>query len=175
MTGMLSKLDRAQFLRGNFRGNQSRTRPPWALGEEKFLDTCSRCDDCARACPEGIIVRGSGGFPEISFARGECTFCEACVAACAPGALALVTADTPPVRRSPWNIHATISTACLSASGVTCRVCGEYCEAGAIRFALAVGGVAVPRIDADLCTGCGACVAPCPVVAVEVTKGNTAS
>ena len=168
MTGTLSKLDRAQFLRGNFRGNRTPVRPPWAIGETDFLDTCSRCDACVQACPEGIIVRGGGGFPEVSFGRGECTFCEACVAACAPGALAVTTAAAPPRRRAPWTVRAVISTACLSAAGVTCRVCGEFCEAGAIRFALAVGGVATPAVDRDRCTGCGACVAPCPVAAVEV-------
>jgi ferredoxin-type protein NapF len=31
-----------------------------------------------------------------------------------------------------------------------------------------VGGVATPAVDATSCTGCGACVAPCPVAAIEV-------
>jgi ferredoxin-type protein NapF len=162
MTGTLSKLGRAQFLRGKFKGGQPAARPPWALAEDAFLEMCSRCDACVGACPEGIIQRGRGGYPEVSFAHGACTFCEACVAACAPGAL--VRGSTS----APWTLRAVISSACLSAAGVTCRVCGEQCETSAIRFALAVGGVATPAVDATSCTGCGACVAPCPVAAIEV-------
>lgn len=137
-------------------------RPPWARLEADFLDTCTRCDACVGACPEGIVRRGGGGYPEISFAGGACTFCDACVAACAPGAL------VRDPSRAPWTIRAVIASSCLSATGIACRVCGEHCEAGAIRFALAVGGIARPTVDAAACTGCGACVAPCPVSAIEI-------
>lgn len=162
MTGTLSKLDRAQFLRGKFKGGRPAVRPPWALAEDVFLETCSRCDACLGACPEGIIRRGRGGYPEVSFTLGACTFCEACVAACVPGALAREPANLP------WTLRAVVSSACLSAAGITCRVCGEQCETSAIRFVLAVGGVATPMVDGASCTGCGACVAPCPVSAIEI-------
>ena len=166
MMGTLSKLDRAQFLRGNFKGGRPAVRPPWALAEDDFLEACSRCDVCVGACPEGIIQRGRGGYPEIAFARGACTFCEACASACAPGAL------VRDPSRAPWTLRAVISPACLSAAGITCRVCGEQCETSAIRFVLAVGGVARPTVDAAACTGCGACVAPCPVSAIEIHEGE---
>ena len=39
--------------------------------------------------------------------------------------------------------------------------------ARAIRFPLVAGGVPRPEIDTGACTGCGACVAPCPVNAIE--------
>src|SRR5881628_4218278 len=31
-------------------------RPPGAVDETLFLDRCTRCSDCAKACPHGSIV-----------------------------------------------------------------------------------------------------------------------
>ncbi len=60
---------------------------------------------------------------------------------------------------------------CLARRGVECRVCGEACDAGAIRFPPRRGGVALPVVDFSKCTACGDCVAPCPVGAVSVGRG----
>ncbi|MFO1273296.1 MAG: 4Fe-4S dicluster domain-containing protein [Rubrivivax sp.] len=58
--------------------------------------------------------------------------------------------------------------ACLARHGVECRVCGEACDAGAIRFPPRRGGAALPVADFAKCTGCGDCMGPCPVQAVSV-------
>jgi ferredoxin-type protein NapF len=42
------------------------------------------------------------------------------------------------------------------------------CDAGAIRFKPTLGGVTSPALDLSLCTGCGACVAPCPTQAISM-------
>lgn len=151
--------------RGFFRGRPrppGQIRPPWALAESAFSERCTRCNDCLRACPEQIIVSGDGGFPTVSFARGECTFCGDCVTACTP--LALVRVEG----RAPWPYKAAIAPDCLAQRGVECRVCGDFCEAGAIRFTPRLGGSPLPEIDGESCTGCGACVVPCPVGALAV-------
>ena len=151
--------------RGFFRGRprpKAEIRPPWALAELAFTDTCSRCNDCLGACPEHIIVAGDGGFPTIDFHHGECTFCSACVDACKPGAL---------VRSEngmPWSLKAAIGPTCLPHKGVECRICGDFCNVRAIRFPPRIGGSPLPEIVQELCTGCGACVAPCPVMAITV-------
>ncbi|HMB95633.1 MAG TPA: 4Fe-4S binding protein, partial [Tepidisphaeraceae bacterium] len=36
-------------------------RPPGALDEQKFLDTCSRCGNCVRVCPAQCIKIDSTG------------------------------------------------------------------------------------------------------------------
>ena len=167
------KIDRVQFLRGAFRGGATAVRPPWALAESLFVDACTRCDDCATACPEEIIRPGRGGVPEISFSHGECTFCEDCVQACPTNALGMRDADGR--KRAPWDIRAVVSDACISKAGIACRICGEHCDAGAFTFQLVVGGAALPIVDLDRCTGCGACVAPCPVSAIEVTPREPVS
>ena len=136
-------------------------RPPWSLSEDRFTDLCTRCDDCAKVCPNHLIQRGDAGFPVLDFSLAACTFCTECVRVCTTGALVRDAAA------APWKVLAHIGDGCLATQKLECRVCGEACEAGAIRFRPTLGGVASPELDSSVCTGCGACVAPCPVRAIE--------
>lgn len=154
--------NRRNFLRGRISAQAAELRPPWALAEEIFTTTCTRCGNCARACPTGIIRQGDGGYPTIDFSRGECTFCGDCVAACTPQAL------QRQENTAAWTLRARIGEACVARHQVECRICGEQCGEGAIRFPPRLGGIAEPELDTGRCTGCGACVAPCPVQAITV-------
>lgn len=151
---------RRRFLTFGLGRRRPPVRPPWALPEERFLTRCLRCDACREACPEDIIVRGRGGYPEIDFRLGECTFCGDCARACEAGAFGSLDA-------LPWTITAQVTDACLEAGGVVCRACADACQARAIGFA---GGTRAgrPAIDAERCRGCGACASLCPVDAIEV-------
>jgi ferredoxin-type protein NapF len=152
--------------RGFFRGRprpKAELRPPWALPEAEFVDRCTRCNDCLKACPQKILVIGDGGYPTVDFSLGECTFCADCVSSCQPKALVQNTPEQP-----AWPYKAIIGEDCLPRQGVECRVCGDFCDARAIRFTPRLGGCPLPDIDTDKCTGCGACVAPCPVSAISV-------
>lgn len=149
--------------RALFRGRStgpSPLRPPWALAEDEFISRCTRCDACIDACPESILSRGDGGFPTVDFTRGECTFCQACADACVPHALSSGL-------RAPWAIRANVDDSCLALRGVHCQTCRDACPHDAIRFPMR-SGVPRPLVEAAACTGCGACVAPCPVAAISV-------
>ncbi|HEY0884188.1 MAG TPA: ferredoxin-type protein NapF [Ramlibacter sp.] len=134
-------------------------RPPWALAASEFLSTCTRCDECARACPTRIIVRGDGGYPEVSFRAGECTFCGACAEACTPRALS--------TGRPAWRLQPELASSCLARGTVLCRACADVCERGAIRFTLRQPRPSL-QVDASACNGCGACVRSCPVSAISM-------
>ena len=151
--------------RGFFRGKprpRTETRPPWALPENAFVDICTRCGDCITRCPTGILISGDGGYPTLDFQRGECTFCADCVQVCRPQALRKQ-ADT-----APWSLRARVGEACLPNHGIECRSCGDFCDARAIRFRPRLGGCPLPDLDSECCTGCGACVAPCPASAITI-------
>lgn len=160
---------RRDFLRGRRAPTSPLPRPPWALAEADFTARCTRCGDCLPACSTGILVRGDGGFPAVDFSRGECTFCGECVVACGPGALRRVEG------RVPWSLRARIGEACLARRDVECRICGEACGVAAIRFRPRVGGVALPQLDETACTGCGACLAPCPGQAITLAQDMEAA
>lgn len=167
---MTASISRAQFLRGDFSGRHAALCPPWALSPKDFFARCTRCDACRTACPHGLIQSGSGSFPTVDFSRGACDFCGACAAACAPGALSRAPADA-----TPWHLKAQVEANCLSLQGVHCRICAEHCEVRAIRFRPSLGSRAQPLIDAQACTGCGACYSPCPNHAIVLAEAVGAS
>lgn len=160
-------LTRRSFLRGRIRSVEPAQRPPWALNEADFISRCTRCDACIKGCPTGVLVQADGAYPAVDFSRGECTFCGECVTRCTPAALVRESADA-----SPWSLRAVIAERCLAANGVECRVCGETCPTGAIKFRPRLGGVALPALTLESCNGCGACFAPCPVRAITVKAGE---
>lgn len=164
----MADLARRNFLRGRLSGRCLELRPPWALPEEAFLASCSRCGDCVRACPESILEKGSGGYPFVDFAKGTCTFCGTCVESCRTGALKQQTEDA-----EPWTIKAGIESNCLALQRTVCRSCSEACDARAIVWEVRPGLGMGPRVLADRCTGCGGCVRICPVQAVRMAVPQT--
>ncbi len=158
-------ISRMAFLRGDFRGTHTAIRPPWALEEHSFINSCDRCGDCIKACPEKIVEKGRGGFPQVNFSQGECTFCGDCVERCHAGALSV---EAMQGQQAAWQLTPAIKDNCLAINRVVCRSCAEQCEQRAIHFRPAPGGVSRPETDPEQCNGCGACVAPCPVAAIEL-------
>ncbi len=165
------ELSRRQFLQGELRADSRPVRPPWALFEAQFIEACQRCDDCIGVCPEKILRRGSGGFPQVDFAAGGCTFCGDCARLCEYGAL--VFGGDP--NQLPWRLRVAIEASCLSLNGTVCRSCGEVCEEHAIRFRLEVGGIARPLLDAGECNGCGQCLSVCPVGSIRIGPAEAAA
>jgi ferredoxin-type protein NapF len=155
-------LTRRDLLRGRMRPSGV-IRPPWAGAEGAFVAACDRCGDCVRACGGALLRHGSGGFPETDFARSGCTLCGDCLVACAGRAL-----RGDPERDRPWAHGVTLGAGCLAAAGVVCRACGDACDTRAIRFVPRVGGPPLPRLEADRCSGCGACLSRCPVGALGI-------
>lgn len=161
---MSQSVSRRQFLRGDLGMRRAPVRPPWALEEFAFIERCDQCGKCVAACESRIIQRDKHGFPFINFHNGECTFCAACLDLCAAGALQAQSGE------QPWRLEPVIDPKCMAMNGVVCRTCAEQCEAGAIHFFHVVGRGAVPTVQALSCTGCGACVGPCPSAAISLRR-----
>jgi ferredoxin-type protein NapF len=159
---MESVVTRRAWLTGRFGHNRQTIRPPWAIAEAQFVERCSRCNQCITHCEQGIIHKGDGGFPEINFSYGECTFCEACVDSCEDLALQKTT--------NPWQLKANINDTCLAAQSIICISCAENCEVEAIQFKSGKKAAMQPHVDLEKCTGCGACFSPCPTQSITLCQ-----
>jgi len=162
------RISRRAFIRALRQHRKFPIRPPWAGGEIAFAAACApNCGGaCVKACPESILVSAADSRPEVRFELGECTFCGDCADVCPSGAL--VKHDASGRLLAPWSLKAEIANSCLAVSGVTCRACSEACGEDAVNFRLGLNGAAYPAVSDDACTGCGACVKPCPVDAVAL-------
>ncbi|MBA4491914.1 ferredoxin-type protein NapF [Paracoccus sp. S1E-3] len=128
------------------------------------LAACTGCGDCVTACPQQILLIAEDRVA-IDFARGECTFCDACAGACAEAVFTLPAA---------MGHRAAISDGCLARRGTTCMSCRDACPEDAIRFIPRMGGPFLPDLSAAACTGCGACIAPCPAEAIAMRQKEPA-
>ena len=163
---MNAQVSRMQFLQGDFKGSEAPLRPPWAITEELFTQTCTQCGECISRCPTHIIKQGRGHFPVVDFSSGECIFCEQCADICKLHALKKT--DTP------WSVKATINEAvCITFQGVECRSCYDPCDDRAIKMPPRLGGISVPVLDTNNCSGCGACSSVCPVQAISMNPTIT--
>ncbi|WP_170785874.1 ferredoxin-type protein NapF [Ruegeria lacuscaerulensis] len=153
---------RRAFLSARFHDEDGVTaRPPGSVGPD-FLKHCTKCGDCASACPEDVIAIAADGFPVFQPSDNPCTFCGECANACPTPAL-----DIDLVFDWPWRAALKLDS-CLSMNGVSCRLCQDNCEESAIRFSLQTGGRAKPTLDVAACTGCGLCPTVCPADAISL-------
>ncbi|MGJ3258922.1 MAG: ferredoxin-type protein NapF [Rhodospirillales bacterium] len=159
---------RRGLLTGEGAGLPDPIRPPWT-DESRIADACTRCDMCIEACPERVLIHGQGGFPAFdpNAGTGACTFCGVCATTCPEDVF-----DTAKSR--PWDLTIQIaSDDCLAIAGVHCATCSDVCDDNAIRMPPRIGGPPHPEINADRCTGCGACVGACPADAVSLVHDTS--
>ena len=170
--------------------NPALIRPPGALPEDEFLARCIRCGECMKVCPTNAIHPTSleGGVegvwtPVLNMPVGYCDYeCNLCSQVCPTHAIRQV--DVPEKKKIKIGLAYIDKNRCLPwAYSKTCIVCEEHCPTPkkAIWFeeveVLNIQGekltIKQPRVDPDLCIGCGICETKCPVkgqAAVRVTS-----
>jgi len=156
----------AEYLEGKVElpANRSFLRPPGAIEEGEFLDTCYRCGTCVETCPADAIklrqVAGEAadGTPWIDADIGACAICDGlkCAHACPSGAL-------QPLKHA-YEIHmglAVVSAGhCVRSKGEACTMCVDNCPIG--TAAIRIVDRWAPKVSAGACVGCGMCQLHCP-------------
>lgn len=165
-------------------------RPPGAIREDAFLAKCIRCGECMKVCPTTAVHPASleagleGAWsPILNFNVGYCEYeCNLCSQVCPTQAIRLI--EVPEKQKLKIGLAYIDKNRCLPyAYSRTCIVCEEHCPTPkkAIWFedvqVLNIQGEKVivkqPRVDPDLCIGCGICELKCPVrgqAAVRITS-----
>jgi ferredoxin-type protein NapG len=142
-------------------------RPPGAVAEPLFLERCTKCNDCVKACPHGSIVfHQQDGTPVIFPDQIPCYLCDdvPCIAACATDAL-LPVAGQDDIRMGTAVVNHRLCTA-----GQGCHACVSKCPTDALAMDFDTQQLVV---TAERCVGCGMCEHICRTVndhiAIKVT------
>ena len=145
--------------------------PPGALGVSNMKKHCTACQLCVSSCPNNVL-RPSNKLetfmqPEMSFERGYCRpECIECSLVCPTGAIkAITTADKSAIS---IGYAVLIKDRCIiTTDDVPCNSCERHCPTTAITFVFRDPGIKnslkIPVLNKELCIGCGACEALCPV------------
>ena len=178
-------------------------RPPGSIKESDFLRRCVKCGECMKVCPTNAIQPAllEAGFeglwtPVLINKIGYCEYnCVLCSHVCPTGAITPLTVEKK-LGKGTGQKPLKIGTAfydrgrCLPwAMDIDCIVCEEVCPTSpkaiwfeSVEVQLRNGAKKIlkqPRIDTNLCIGCGICENKCPIhdqPAVRVTSiGETRS
>lgn len=133
-------------------------RPPGAVDESLFLERCTKCGDCIKACAPGALVcRPQDGTPVIFADQSPCLLCDdlPCIAACATEALVPVDG----INSVRMGLAALSHQLCTAAQG--CHACVSKCPTEAL--AMDFGAMRL-LIETEACVGCGICESVCKTV-----------
>jgi ferredoxin-type protein NapG len=136
-------------------------RPPGALDEEDFTQTCTRSGECIHVCPAKCIQldptnKRGGGAAFIDADHMPCVVCDGlyCMQACPSGALVPTPLVEIDMGTAVWN-----EQTCVRSFGQECMICVEKCPLGTAAIELRAGKINV--IESG-CIGCGVCQHECP-------------
>ena len=153
-------------------------RPPGALPEDRFLDTCVRCGQCIHSCPTGLLgpVGLSGGLTGLWTPRARTELaacdptCNVCGQVCPTGAIRAL--PLPEKRKAQMGLAAVDRETCLAWRGEVCGLCVITCRAAGYEAMVEdiqfdemgmpiEGSVPTPIVLPDRCVGCGLCQQTC--------------
>ncbi len=171
-------------------------RPPGALPEPRFAETCSRCGLCVAACPAKCIALSpgdpesgqdaiAGGHSYIIARESPCVVCDelSCMQVCPSGALVPVASAAQIrmgvarvdlqrcLRTAPSDRGQNVFRGGPQAAGEDCRICVTQCPLGDQAIGVGIHGTIEVRSG---CIGCGVCEWACPTepTSVWVEPGN---
>jgi len=144
--------------------------PPGAASIDRFLDRCTACHLCISACPTHVLQPaffeyGFAGLmmPRLDFTKSFCTYtCRTCEEVCPDGAISLLElADKQVTRIGEAQLDE--DKCIVKTKGTDCAACSEQCPTQAVSTVPYGSNLRLPRLNRDLCIGCGACEYACPV------------
>ena len=144
--------------------------PPGSKSARNLRTHCTSCHLCVSKCPSNVLKPafleyGLGGMmqPMMTFERGFCNFnCTTCGEVCPNGAIMGLSKEQK--HRTQVGIVRFVEEICVVHTDATnCGACAEHCPVQAVRMVPYKNGLTIPKIEPDICVGCGGCEYICPV------------
>ena len=149
---------------------QTPLTPPGSLNARNMKNSCTACQLCITACPNGVL-RPSSQLetfmqPQMSYEKGYCRpECTICSEVCPAGAITKISKDDKSaiqIGHAVWNKETCIPIA----DNQPCGNCERHCPTDAIVMipsdANNPESLKVPVVNTERCIGCGACEHLCP-------------
>ena len=144
--------------------------PPGSLAFEHFTDACTACHLCVSACPTGVLKPSflQYGFfgmmqPYMDYHTSFCNFeCVKCTEVCPSKALIPLTKEEKIVTQI-GKVRFIKRNCIVNTDETACGSCSEHCPTQAVKMVPYKGDLTIPKVNIDICVGCGACEYACPV------------
>ena len=144
--------------------------PPGSLSVERFKDLCTGCHLCVVQCPTQILkpagLKYGFGYmlkPYMSFDNKYCNYsCIVCSQVCPTDAIKPISVEEKKVAQI--GIAEFYLDLCIVKTDKNdCGACSEHCPTQAVHMVPYEGTLTIPKVEPDLCIGCGGCESICPV------------
>lgn len=142
--------------------------PPGSGGTGRFTSRCTACHLCVDSCPTQVLSPafleyGPGGFlqPRMDYTLSTCNYdCVVCGHVCPSGAILPLEAEAKKLVQIGKARF--VKDDCIVITKKTeCGACSEHCPTKAVHM-VKTEGLFLPKLNEDLCIGCGSCEHPCP-------------
>lgn len=144
--------------------------PPGSLSVERFKDKCTACHLCVVHCPSQILKPAGMeyGFnyllkPHMSYDEHFCNYeCTICADVCPTEAIKPIGVEEKTVTQVGV-AHFMKRLCIVHTDGTDCGACSEHCPTQAVHMVPYKGTLTIPKVEPELCVGCGGCESICPV------------
>ena len=145
--------------------------PPGSASVDQFLDRCTACQLCVSACVTHVLQPAFFDYglvglnkPRMDYSKSFCNYdCRACGEVCPAGAITLL--DLAEKRLTQIGEAQFDEKKCIvKVKGTDCAACSEHCPTKAVNTIPYGNNLRLPKVDRELCIGCGACEYACPVL-----------
>lgn len=145
--------------------------PPGSIALEYFNFNCTACHLCISLCPTQVLTPATDAYgwkgflqPVMDYHASFCNFeCNLCSQICPNGAIRPLTIEEK--KRTQIGIAVFAEKNCVVYNNNTaCGACNEHCPTKAVTMIPYKNGLKIPKVNKDICLGCGACEFACPVV-----------
>jgi len=170
IAGSMPAISRAATAISSSTQNNLPVTPPGSISIDRFKKLCTGCHLCVVRCPSKVLhpagLQYGFGYmlkPYMSYHNSYCNYsCTVCSNVCPTGAIKPVTEEEKAVTQvGIANFY--IDRCIVNTEETDCGACSEHCPTQAVHMIEYKGTLTIPKVEPELCIGCGGCESICPV------------